>query len=202
MPCDSCEIFRSGWLNLGWRFIRRRRANRVRGALQRLIAESEGRGNRKRSRSLGSDHVCGFANNNLNCPSSTFQTGFQYTPVAGTGYCADFMATCACIFKCNRTPVSTVRSRLGTDQEFQDELESGQLMRRCPGLLFNDLRRTAVRNLRRAGVAESVIIKITGHRTRGVFDRHNITDQSDTLEAGKRPRSSLTKPIPRLVTMS
>jgi hypothetical protein len=34
-------------------------------------------------------------------------------------------------------------------------------------------------------VAESVIMKITGHRTRGVFERYNITDQTDTLEAGK-----------------
>ena len=39
--------------------------------------------------------------------------------------------------------------------------------------------------LRRACVAESVIMKITGHRTRGVFERYNITDQSDTLEAGR-----------------
>ena len=53
-----------------------------------------------------------------------------------------------------------------------------------PGLLFYNLRRTAVRNLRPAGVAESVIMKITGHRTRGIFERYNITDQSDTREAG------------------
>jgi hypothetical protein len=35
-----------------------------------------------------------------------------------------------------------------------------------------------------AGVAEIVIMKITGHRTRSVFERYNITDHTDTLEAG------------------
>ena len=62
-----------------------------------------------------------------------------------------------------------------------------------PGLLFHDLRRTAVRDLRRAGVAESVIMRITGHRTRGVFERYNITDQSDTIEAGKMAEEFLTR---------
>lgn len=62
-----------------------------------------------------------------------------------------------------------------------------------PGLLFHDLRRTAVRNLRRAGVAESVIMKITGHRTRGIFERYNITDETDTIEAGKTAEEYLSR---------
>ncbi len=55
-----------------------------------------------------------------------------------------------------------------------------------PGLLFHDLRRTAARNLRRAGIAEGVIMKIGGWRTRSVFERYAIVSQTDIADALQR----------------
>jgi len=51
------------------------------------------------------------------------------------------------------------------------------------GRLVHDLRRSAARDFRRAGVSEGEVMKLCGWETRSMFDRYNIIDEQDLAQA-------------------
>lgn len=67
------------------------------------------------------------------------------------------------------------------------------------GAIFHDLRRSAVRNMDRAGVTQSVAMAITGHKTTSIYRRHRIIDEQDIGEALARTQASLQRPGPGTV---
>jgi len=57
----------------------------------------------------------------------------------------------------------------------------GRFVKGC--FVYHDLRHSFNTHMRKAGVAESVIMEITGYSTREMFDRYNTVDEEDTRKA-------------------
>jgi len=55
-----------------------------------------------------------------------------------------------------------------------------------PGLLRHDLRRTAARDMERAGVSRTVAMQIIGHKTEAMYRRYAIVSEADHREAAKK----------------
>ena len=56
----------------------------------------------------------------------------------------------------------------------------------CPGRIPHDLRRTAVRNLERAGVPRSTAMAMVGHKTESIYRRCAIVDDTSRREAAEK----------------
>ena len=63
-----------------------------------------------------------------------------------------------------------------------------------PNVLLHDFRRSAARNLLRAGVNRDVAKRITGHKTDSMFSRYNIVTENDLAEAADKLELRRSKP--------
>jgi hypothetical protein len=67
------------------------------------------------------------------------------------------------------------------------------------GLIIHDLRRSAIKNLMKAGVNEKIAMSISGHKTRDGFNRYHIVDTEAVVEAMRpvqRAAKANRNPVP------
>ena len=99
----------------------------------------------------------------------------------------------------NWPEVSNVFTRRGRPiRDFHGAWDAATQRAGMPDTLFHDLRRTGVRNMVRAGVPEAVAMRISGHRTRSVFERYNIVSERDMIEAARKIQAHQDAEIQRI----
>ena len=84
------------------------------------------------------------------------------------------------VFQFHGKPVGDIRTGLKKACD-KAKIKYGRFVK--GGFIFHDLRHTFNTNMRKAGVQESVIMDVTGHSTREMFDRYNTIDEDDSRKA-------------------
>jgi integrase len=81
--------------------------------------------------------------------------------------------------------------------DFRDAWAEACGAAKVPGLLFHDLRRSAVRNMAKTGdVDQALAMKITGHKTDSVYRRYRIVDEADIERALAKTQASIKQAPP------
>lgn len=87
------------------------------------------------------------------------------------------------VFLYNGKPINDIRKALKKGCK-KAKIPYGRSLK--DGFVFHDLRHSFNTYMRKAGVSESVIMNITGHSTRDMFDRYNTIDTEDGRFAIKK----------------
>lgn len=72
------------------------------------------------------------------------------------------------------------------DDYFSEHWREARRKTGLPSRILHDFRRTAVKNLERAGVPRSVAMELTGHKTESVYRRYAIVNEADLSEGLKK----------------
>lgn len=65
-----------------------------------------------------------------------------------------------------------------------------------PGLIFHDLRRSAIRNMEQAGIPRSVAMAISGHKREDVYRRYDIATGRDIQAAAAKLEQRMREHVP------